>query len=149
MIQSADPDIILGTESWLNSNILDSEVFPGNFNVIRKDRPDGRASGGVFIASRNDLILTHRPDFDADCEVVWAQLQTRGAKPVFIGCYYRPPNDGALSLDELDLSISRVFKNNASPNIWLGGDFNLGDIDWNSLTVSVSMLPKVPYVNNY
>ena len=90
----------------------------------------------MIIASRSDLILTHRPDFDAECEVVWAQLQIQGAKSVFIGCYYKPPNDGALSLDELDLSISGILENNASPNIWLGGDFNLGDINWNSNCIS-------------
>ena len=105
------------------------EIFPGNFSVIRKDRADGRASGGVFIGFKNDLVLTHRPDLDAECEVVWAQLQIQGAKSIFIGSFYRPPN-GANGLDELNLSISKIFKNNVSPNIWLGGDFNLGDINW-------------------
>ena len=28
MIQCTDPDIIMGTESWLNSTILDGEIFP-------------------------------------------------------------------------------------------------------------------------
>jgi hypothetical protein len=43
--------------------------------------------------------------------------------------YYRPPSDKGTSLQQLELSLSRI--NHASnTNIILGGDFNLGHIDW-------------------
>ncbi len=35
------PDIVIGNESWLNPNIASSEIFPENYNVLRKDRIDG------------------------------------------------------------------------------------------------------------
>ena len=37
IIDKYKPDIILGNELWLNSDILNSEVFPANFTVYRKD----------------------------------------------------------------------------------------------------------------
>ena len=93
LIHSTNPDIILGAESWLNSSILDGEIFPDSYNVIRKDREGGKGGGGVFILYRNDIVMTHRPDLDTNCELVLAQLQVKGAKSIFIGSCYRPPEE--------------------------------------------------------
>ena len=122
MIQSSDPDFILGTESWLNKYELDGEIFPENYSVIREDRTSGKTGGGgVFVSYRSDLILyTHRADLDADYELPWAQLQIEGAKSVFLGCFYWPPNDGTESLYQLDQSLSKLYSNNSSPNLWIG-----------------------------
>ena len=38
LIESTEPDIILGTESWLSSDIHDSECFRSGYSVYRKDR---------------------------------------------------------------------------------------------------------------
>ena len=48
LIDSADPCVIIGTETWLNSRIHSSEIFPSNYEVIRHDREDGY--GGVLLA---------------------------------------------------------------------------------------------------
>ena len=50
-------------------------------------------------------------------------------KKIIIGSYYRPLSDDGKSLDNLDESLNRLTEYHAS-NIWLGGDFNLGHIDW-------------------
>ena len=89
-VETHNPDIIIGSESWLNPNIQNSEIFPDNFTVVRKDRMD--SNGGVFIAAKNDLICTHRPDLDSNCEVTWVQIQLAGSKLLNIGAFYRPPN---------------------------------------------------------
>lgn len=62
IIDKYKPDIILGNESWLNPNILSSEVFPANYTVYRKDRNSKCPGGGVFQAVKNDLIVLHRPE---------------------------------------------------------------------------------------
>ena len=54
LINTYHPDIICGTESWLNSNIFSSEVFSSGYNVYRKDCADGY--GGVFVACHQSLI---------------------------------------------------------------------------------------------
>jgi len=38
VISKQNPDIILGSETWLTASITPSEIFPPNHNVFRKDR---------------------------------------------------------------------------------------------------------------
>ena len=40
VIDQHKPDIIFGTESWLNSNIESNEIFSNGYELFRKDRPD-------------------------------------------------------------------------------------------------------------
>ena len=72
-LDTHNPDIVLGSETWLNQSVGDKEIFPDNYTVIGKDRKD--TYGGVLIALKNDLIGAHRPDLDSNCEAVWAQVQ--------------------------------------------------------------------------
>lgn len=56
--------------------------------------------------------------------------------------HYRLPNSSSDSLDYLSESMTCVFaKVQNHPNIIIGGDFDLGDIDWNS-TVPVPTNPN-------
>ena len=54
IVNMYSPNIIVGSESWLKPDILSSEVFPGDYNVYRKDRSD--SYGGVFLACHQSLI---------------------------------------------------------------------------------------------
>ena len=53
-MSSTDPDIVLGTESWLKPEILNCEVFPEEYTVYWKDRDIRHKlkGGGVFILVR-------------------------------------------------------------------------------------------------
>jgi hypothetical protein len=83
----------------------------------------------VLIATKKELISTEVSELKTDCEIVWSQINMSGSKNLLIGAYYRPPSDKGTSLQQLELSLSRI--NHASnTNIILGGDFNLGHIDW-------------------
>ncbi|XP_072037401.1 uncharacterized protein [Amphiura filiformis] len=73
--------------------------------------------------------------FDSDSEILWAQLQLQGAKAWFIGCFYRPPSDGEYSLSEFEKSLDSLAEKSNTKNMLIGGDFNLGDIDWDSHSV--------------
>ena len=46
-LETHEPDIVLGSETWLNQSVGDKEIFPDNYTVIRKDRED--SYGGVLI----------------------------------------------------------------------------------------------------
>ena len=46
-VSNADPDIIVVSESWLNSNVSDSDVNVFGYSVFRADRV--RRGGGVAI----------------------------------------------------------------------------------------------------
>ncbi|XP_033116468.1 uncharacterized protein LOC117116516 [Anneissia japonica] len=49
LLETEKPDIVTGTESWLNSSIASGEIFPPNYQVFRRDRQEG-THGRVFIA---------------------------------------------------------------------------------------------------
>ena len=57
LLDSMKPDIILGTETWLDPSITDSEYLPDRYNykVYRRDR--NREGGGVLIAVRGTWWL--------------------------------------------------------------------------------------------
>jgi exonuclease III len=52
LVDSAKPDIIVGTESWLRPEIHNSEFTPPGYTFIaRRDRQDGY--DGVFIMAKS------------------------------------------------------------------------------------------------
>ena len=132
-IDSAKPDIIIGTETWLDNTIPSTVFFPTNmFNVFRKDRPPNnrnKSHGGVLLAITKEFISSEVKELQTNCEIVWAEINITGTKKILVGSYYRPPSDEGTSLEQLEISLSRV-NNITSSHLWLGGDFNLGHIDW-------------------
>jgi hypothetical protein len=66
-------------------------VFPSN---LRKDRDKGEG-GGVFILI-SDKYDSEQPEelkYDQDCELIWVKLKITGAKDLYVGSFYRPPNN--------------------------------------------------------
>lgn len=47
------------------------DMFPSRFTIFRKDRSTSTHGGGVFQATRNDLIVTHRNNLDTNCEIIY------------------------------------------------------------------------------
>ena len=136
LICSVKPDVIIGTETWLNSTINSNEIIKSalGFNVYRKDRPN-KSYGRVLIAVTHNLISSVVTDLDTDCEILWVQIDLIGTKSLPIGSLYRPPNSDMTALDNLNLSLERL-THKTNGNIWLGGDFNAPHIDWSSMEVS-------------
>ena len=129
------PDIICGTESWLNSNIKSSEVFPTNFTVYRKDR--SRLGGGVFLLIRNELISTEEKDLTAECESVWARIKLQNSKDLIVGSFYMPHRNKK-DISELEKILSVLSNKPNQKHSILTGDFNCPDICWDTGTVRPS-----------
>ena len=54
-------DIIILTETHLDSSIPDGGIFPSNYSVFRRDRKlNGRYGGGVLIATRDHIKAVPR-----------------------------------------------------------------------------------------
>ena len=71
-------------------------------------------------------------------ETAWATISLKDQRKLVVGSYYRPPDSGSDSIDDLESVLSFIteqFRNNPQCTIILGGDFNAGDIDWESHTV--------------
>jgi len=54
LIDTYNPDVIIGTESWLYQGINNAEVFRGDYMTFRRDRCS--RGGGVFICVKNYIV---------------------------------------------------------------------------------------------
>jgi len=59
LIDSYNPDVVIGTESWLSEEINNAEVFRDDYITFRRDRCS--RGGGVFICVKNYIV----------CRVLW------------------------------------------------------------------------------
>ena len=93
IMYSTQADIVIGTESWLDSSVKSSEVFPPHFKSYRRDRSDGKG-GGVFIlvSDSYDSCEPEELTVDQDCELVWAKVKVKGVSDLYVGSLYKPPS---------------------------------------------------------
>ena len=84
-------------ETWLHGGIHDDLIrIPGYF-AFRKDRDDGRGSGGILVYVRNGLPFHAQPQLDkVDLEVLWLlykrPLVPREVWHILVGAVYHPPS---------------------------------------------------------
>ena len=136
------PDIILGTETWLNQNISTAEVFPANYKVYRRDR-SGKDGGGVMIAVHENLDSYAAPELEVqDCEMTWVCVKLQGRRSLYVSAYYRPDKSDEKSLAGLRASLDKA-SGIQNSMLLIGGDFNAPGIDWRT----TSLKPKCPYPN--
>ena len=122
LIDSADPTIIIGTETWLNSSIHNTEIFPSAYDVIRKDRSDDY--GGVLLAIKKDFIYD-RVEIDSSAECVFAKFTMAKDKTLIVGSMHRPTDNDVQYMETLCScaeGIARKFKNAV---LWFAGDLKL------------------------
>ena len=127
VIEDENPDIVVGTESWLTPNHYSGEIFPQQHQVFSKDRKSD-AHRGVFIATKLDLVALLREDLShLNSELLWVQLQCHGGGRTIIGAFYRSQQTDEDYIETLRSSLEKI---PVHDNIWLLGDFNLPDVDW-------------------
>ncbi|VDH93834.1 Hypothetical predicted protein [Mytilus galloprovincialis] len=64
LLESTKPDIVLGTETWIDSSITNNQIFPPNYNIYRNDR---NIQGGVLIAINSDNLSTPVSELQTNC----------------------------------------------------------------------------------
>ena len=142
MVRQQEPDIIIGTESWLSKNDSNNSYFPTDiYNVERRDRPTD-PHGGVFIATKKDLLVSREETLETKCEIMWCKIEITGSKNLYVGAYYRPHEKDEESLHEMEISIQRLNKHH---NIILGGDFNFPGWDWKNNILEDCNQPTLHY----
>ena len=122
--ETAQPDAIIGTETWLSEEIGNREIFPPElcFDIIRRDRP-GYAHGGVLLAAKSELGLTQ-------LHMISDSIQL-DKKKVVLCSFYRPPNMQKADYTEKVLDENTTVKPKDKNGILLlGGDVNLPDFNW-------------------
>ena len=129
MVDDIKHHIIGITESWANNDITDAELGLEGYAMFRKDRM-GRRGGGVLLYIK-DTIPAYEVQLqeEADCnEAIWCKLVT-GHSTVTIGVVYRCPNITKQNNEKIHNAISEVSKGDCI----IMGDFNHGNIKWDSL----------------
>ncbi len=121
----------MGTETWLRPDIMSSEIFPSIYTVYRKDRQDGY--GGVLVAIKNN-ITSEELKVDTNTESIFIKLTSQGNKTTILGCLFRPPSSDINYIDNMCTTIETLYQQHLNSVIWLAGDLNLPDIDWNTTT---------------
>ena len=124
--------MIFGCESWLSPTILSSEIFPPGYNIFRHDREDGY--GGVFIACHNTLIC-HEVSYSGNHDIVACKLKLLNNNSLLVCCVYRPPNRSTDQLEHICKSLEKIILSTPHDGIWITGDLNLPDINWNNYSI--------------
>ncbi|KAL8610333.1 hypothetical protein ACOMHN_041147 [Nucella lapillus] len=164
LIDSTDPDIIIGTETWLDDEVSSAEVIPNHlgYDVHRRDRPkvpnqkpskprknDRRrrrrrrcgAYGGVFIAAKKELQLCEI-EISKNIELISGALRLQNEKKATVAAFYRPPSrtDEAYTT-ATRLELQQLRRKVKQGILIIGGDFNIPDIDWNTLSIAGNQYP--------
>ena len=103
MLDSIKPDIIFGTETWIDNNIKDSQIFTPEYNIYRNDR--NLNGGGVLLAVRDNLISSPVPELQTDCEIIWCKLELVGYKAIYLTSYYNPKTSNEESYSQFEISM--------------------------------------------
>src|SRR5271170_8008882 len=128
------PDIVFITETWLSEEISNSEIFPNSYSVYRRDRHAQTNGGGVIIAVSNSISNFSIQHDEPDCELVWCCIEPSKGEKIYLGCFYRQPDNCDASLWKLyDSAVSVLGNNHERKKLILAGDFNCPGVDWVSL----------------
>ena len=135
MADYCDPDLMLITETKLDSSIFSSELLPKGYVVeLRRDR--NLNGGGVMIVTKDCYTITAlllQTTRQNETELVWATITLKDHSKLVVGSFYRPSNKGISPILELESQLSEItdtFRNNPKTTLILGCDFNAGLIDW-------------------
>ncbi|XP_055523057.1 uncharacterized protein LOC129717226 [Wyeomyia smithii] len=130
-------DIIVLTETWLDSRTLSRQVFGNNYEVFRCDRnaENSRKStgGGVLVAVNSKFqARTLEDDAYLSLKQVWTAIKL-GDRKLFLCALYIPPDrvhERELIVAHCRSVFSVLETAKATDEVMVFGDFNLPRISW-------------------
>ena len=126
IIDTYNPDIVIGTESWLNEDVNNAEVFRGDYITIRRDRRS--RGGGVFICVKSNIEIKETWS-NEEFEIVAVEINSRSHRnnwEILGVCI--APNDDTTVLERLNDRKGKI--TNPNKHSIIGGDLNLPPVDW-------------------
>jgi hypothetical protein len=92
VVDTYNPDVVIGTQSWHKEDIGNAEIFRDDFEIFRRDRCT--RGGRVFICVKNTITCMELW-VDKEYEMIEVEVKGRdlGHKWEIIGVY-RAPNQG-------------------------------------------------------
>jgi hypothetical protein len=122
LIDTYNPDVVIGTESWLSEGIKNAEVFRADYTTFRRDRHT--RGDGVFVCVKNNITCA-RPWVDEVYEIIAVEVKGRE----ILGIYRAPKEDMRL-LEKL-AGRTRYMERTTKHSI-IGGDLSSPYADGNS-----------------
>jgi hypothetical protein len=119
-----DPDVIIGTESWLKEDISNAEVFRDDYTTFRRDR--NTRGGGMFICVK-DCIACAELWVDEEFEMIAVEVDPKFTWEI-VGIY-RAPNEDMRVIERLTARTDYLGKSTTRSTI--DEDLNLPSADWN------------------
>lgn len=128
LVDSCDAGIIALTETWLQPQVQDCEIFDlSRFRIFRCDRT-ARQGGGVLLAISKSL-LCHQVHIHCNLEVVCACVDIGHRKITIVVCYRSPSYPPTFTAELHDVLNTLTLRHPSNPIILLG-DFNFPNICW-------------------
>ena len=129
-------DVIVLCETWLKPTTPDRLIPIPGYQLLRRDRADGKGYGGVAVLVREGRVATvldgpDRVTADSRLESLWVQIGT-GPQRVVICSLYRPPVQTqarvTADLDTLEQQLQHHITRHSGPIVIAGDiDINTGD----------------------
>ena len=85
LLEIDKPDIVVGTETWLNHAILTSELLPPTYQVFHRDRQACTTGGGVLLAIHSNLVAREELHFETNGEIIWASVYIKSYPTPYLG----------------------------------------------------------------
>ena len=102
-------DIVMITETWLNAETPNSELFMPGYDIIRRDR-ERRTHGGILVYIRNSLVyetVSANNHYGVDVEVVELIIHGPYGIHLPIAVVYRPPGHSETQDNQLIERLQR------------------------------------------
>ena len=123
-------DIIVITESWLNSDVTDNYVSQSGYKTFRRDRNNDQRGGGICTYIWKQLNIVEICDMnDPEVESQWFLIKTdrlpRGINTIILGTIYHPPrNDDRCLRVHIFKCLDHLLTVYPNSGILVLGDFN-------------------------
>ena len=123
ILKSQDVDIACVVESWLNSDISNSELLIFGYKVFRLDRT-AKKGGGVILFIKSTISFEPENSFISDtCELIHVSINHGIAKPLQLIVLYRPPSTKIDDFNDVLCNFLNNINYSDFPLI-ITGDFN-------------------------
>lgn len=139
-------DVIIFTETWLNSGVMNNEFIDARYMVYRRDRQHQvkKDGGGVLIAVSKNLVSSRMSYWETECEDLWVQVTLNlggtSKKIAFCAVYLSPSCSSDLYL-KLFCNVENII--NQNDDVVIMGDFNLSNIRWMKGYSGTHMIPQI------
>ena len=128
------------TETWLkpDKEIGEAGRFTCEYDIHRRDRPGKKTGGRVLIAVKKQYISSRQEDLEADSEkenakMIWITISVEKCRTLYVSSCYRPKANDKESQQHLKTALEHL--KNTRAHIWIAGDMNYPDIDWQDWTL--------------